>query len=141
MNKRVTITLAATLVFLAIAALLVPSIVLSGAHAITLRDAPQLTGQVAQALANSQKAGSVPETGKAFTLSSVDYFENNTWAVASIKGDQRNVTDGIAVLQLREGIFQVVVGPGTAFPSSVTRKLPPSVTGYLNQRGVIYGSI
>lgn len=104
---------------------------------ITLADAPALSGQVAQAAQTGSSDSSVPISGKDFTLSDVHYFSNKTWAVVSFEptgNDSFNA--GSAVLQKKNGLFRVVLGPSSILSTDYTYSLPSDVVTYLNEQGL-----
>lgn len=137
--RKVIVWIVVALIVL-ISVFVVQPVILQGAHTINLKSAPDLTGQISQALTSSAAPSKLPVVGPDYTLQNTNYFENKGWAVTTIVpggANQRN----IVVLKQTQGIYQVVLGPGTAFPSGYTSSLPTSVAGYLIQNGVIYDPV
>lgn len=94
-------------------------------------------GQISQSLAVN---GSIPGFKTDYTLKNERYFDANRWFVAQIAPVGQTEYSGWIVLHKNNGIFQPVVGPGTAFSDSDIVSLPPDVSSYLLERGVVYGS-
>lgn len=138
--KKSYVTWLVIILILFIALLSVRPILFSGATSVHLPPAPILTGQISQALA-SGKSTSLPVYGRDYNLGSTTYFKDNDWVVTDILGIGENTSSGIAVLQNKNGIYQVVLGPGTAFANTSVQNLPIEVTQYLNQKGAVYESI
>lgn len=140
MNKHIRIQII-VLGILLVGLLLVKSLIFGGAPVVRLVPAPALSGQVAQSFAGNAHSSTLPVQGKDFKLANTLYFDNGSWAVSSIVALNNTMNDGWVVLQKRTGMYAVVLGPGTAFPSSYAQNLPPDVAQYLNQQGVLYGSV
>jgi hypothetical protein len=122
--------------------LIVKSALLHGQKAVYLPAAANpLAGTVSQSLGNALGASgsgkSLPVLGEDYNLRNVRYFDNNVWAVASVVPTSQADTTTI-VMRKTNGTYQVVLGPGTAFPGSSLQNLPIDVSGYLTSQGVIY---
>ena len=137
-TNRLPIGLLAAFIVLLLAAFTTKPLLLGTTRAVTLPKAPALTGQIGQALAKSSTT--VPQAPGDFTLQQTQYFVDNEWAVANIKGTKGTANTGWVVLHQQNGFYQVVLGPGTALPDSYVSNLPPAVSGYLYQQGIVYGS-
>ena len=141
MNKSYAVQ-GIAIVILLIAILSVKSVLLGGATRIELSSAAPLTGQISQALITSGAGNTLQVAGKDYTLANTTYFDNQTWAVTHIDSTSGNTANsGLAVLQVRSGIFQVVLGPGSAFAESYVQNLPADVAEYLNGQGAVYDSV
>jgi ABC-type xylose transport system substrate-binding protein len=113
-------------------------LVLDGLSLTTLSPAPPLSGVVSQSLSNLGSHGSLPIEGKDYVLSSVRYFDNQTYAVAQVKPLNQVADPGSLVLQQINGTYRVILGPGTAFSSVDTQELPNDVVQYLKSQALIY---
>lgn len=127
------------LIILLLSTPLLTNLITGRATTVSLSSAPKLTGQVAQALATTN--GTVPVAGKDFTLQNINYFDNNSWVVATVKPASNQFDPGTVVLQNKQGIYQVALGPGSAFPRASVQALPPDVANYLQKQGVVYGPV
>ncbi|MEJ0072800.1 MAG: hypothetical protein WDN27_01780 [Candidatus Saccharibacteria bacterium] len=123
MNKR-NMVLTLILVILAVIALALPSM-LTGGKRVTLHKASPLMGAISQSLGSDVK----------FTIASTQYFDNNSWALASLNISGLGNQTSRVVLQKRDGMFMVVLGPGSDFPTNALRSLPPDLAGYLSGEG------
>ena len=121
--------------------LVVNYVVLGGAHVINLAPAPELAGQISQNLVTISNATKLPIEGTDFNLSDTHYFNNKQWVVTSITPLNNSFNAGLAVLSNQEGVYKIVLGPGSAFSKDETRTLPTEVANYLNQQGVVYESV
>jgi len=114
----------------------IKNIVLPGS-VVKLKQAPPLAGAVSQSL-NTTSNGSLPQFGKDYSLQDVRYFDNRTWATASVVPLKIHTDTATAVMYMVNGSYQVVLGPGTAFPNSYLSGLPDDVRQYLINKGIIY---
>jgi hypothetical protein len=137
MNRRYIYWIG-TLATLALALVLVNPVLLHGSSRVSLRAADPLTGQVAQALGTATTGGKLQVPGSDFVLRNTKYFEDQTWVVTTIASVGGKSNNGVAILERRNGIFQVVLGPGTEFSTSYTQSLPSSVSTYLSEQGLLY---
>ena len=112
--------------------------IILGTPIIRLNTAPKLTGQIALSYTSTSQQA-LPIAGKDFTLSNVQYFDNNQWIVANIKPLTARLPEGgMVVLGLNDGVYQVAVGPGTAFSSTSLQALPNDVIQYIRGIGAVY---
>ena len=133
MSKKLFVILGIVLA----ATIIAHAMLLGGAPYHQLAKAAPLDGVVSQALVTNGTSAP-PVGGKDFTLQSVHTFGND-WLVASIVPTPTSkLTKSTVVLEKREGVFQVVLGPGTAFDNSVLVSLPADLGNYLTQQGYIY---
>lgn len=139
MNKRLMI-LGILLLGILVASWMVMPVILGGSSQINLASAPALTGQLSQAFATSGTSSTLPVEGRDYRLENTNYFDTDIWVVTSIKALNNTMNDGWVVLKKQSGIYQIVLGPGTAFPSSYVQNMPIDVSRYLNQKGVVYVS-
>ncbi len=135
-SVRVGLLLLVPLVVLWIARMLI----IGGASPVTLRAADPLAGRISQALTSTSQV-SLPIAGKDYKIQSTNYFDNKTWVVVTIKGVNSTITDGLFVLTQVNGVYNVVLGPGTAFPSSATLAMPTDVQQYLHNGGYLYDTV
>lgn len=129
------------LVGLIIIALAARYILLGGAGAVRLGSAAPLTGSVSQALNLGGGKISLPQAGEDYNLKTIQYFDNNSWVVASVVPLKSQFDPGTIVMQKQNDVFRVVAGPGSSFPSGYLKSLPADVGQYLTKIGVIGGSI
>ena len=116
------------------------SLILGGASPVTLPAADPLVGRISQALTSTSQL-SLPVAGKDYKIQSTSYFDNKTWAVVTIIGISNTITDGLFVLNQVNGVYTVVLGPGTAFPTSATLAMPTDVQQYLHNGGYLYDTV
>jgi len=93
-------------------------------------------GAVAQGIGPNQQH-TLQVYGKDFSLSSVKYFDN-TWALISVIPKNVSTDKATIILNKVDGMYRVVLGPGTAFPTVVLNELPLDLGQYLVNQGVIY---
>jgi len=111
--------------------------ILLGANVISLPKAAPLAGQISQALTDPA-TGTLLQAGKDYTLESTHYMQNDKWVVVTIKTTGSQAASGYVVLYEDSGIYKVMVGPGTMFPSTQINQLPVQVATYLRSLGVVY---
>ena len=130
--------LLAFIVVVVIATGAVQSGLTGNAPLVSLGKAQPLDGTISQSLDTTGGNTTMPVAGKDYSLDHIKYFDNNEWVVASIKPLSNSISAGTVVLQKKNEIYQVVLGPGTAFNNSYLFSLPSDVGSYLNNKGVIY---
>lgn len=122
-----------------IISLIVRSAILGGGKSVTLADAPANSGIVAMNIVATGGNINIPQAGSDFNLTNINYFDNDNWIVAKITPTKSSsITTGIVILQKQDGIYKVMVGPGTAFDNSLLVTLPTDVGKYLSDNGYIY---
>jgi hypothetical protein len=137
MSSRRILFLLTLMVILVIATFAVKSIVLRGS-VVRLQPSTPLAGAVSQGLATFGSEHSLPQLGKDYTLQDIRYFDNKTWVIATVVPLRIHTDNALLVIRMVGGSYQVVLGPGTAFPNTYLRSLPADVSEYLINRGVIY---
>jgi hypothetical protein len=120
-----------------LAAIAIVQFGLVGAPVVHLSSGAPLAGQVSQTLA-ATSGDELPVDGKDFKLTDTRYLLNDTWAVSQISTFGEDPNTGTVVFQKKSGIYQIVLGPGTAFPNTVVQNMPTEVSAYLSQKGVVY---
>jgi hypothetical protein len=115
-------------------------VLVGGLPEFKLHKSGLLSGAVSQSLAGTQNANSLPVEGVDYSISDITYFSGSDWAVATIKSLKTDADPATVLLHQIKGQYQVVLGPGTAFPSSYFTTVPDGVVKELNNRGVIYDS-
>jgi hypothetical protein len=140
MNTKQLVIAFVSLVMLAAAVLVVRDVLLHGQPAIKLKPAPPLAGVISQSLGVSGSSHSLPVAGKDYNLQDTHAFDNHSWVVTSVVPARANADTAVAVLRNKDGFFQVVLGPGTAFPESSLQSLPADVSRYLVKQGLVYGT-
>lgn len=130
------------LILIFIASYVIRLVVLGGVtKSAELEPAPRLSGVISQSLYNGSSVVTLPLAGKDYTLEDVRYFEANKWVVASVKPMFRQFDSGLVILQLINGSYEVVLGPGSAFEKSSLLVMPRSVSSYLTSKGFVYESV
>ena len=128
--KKVLFVIALFIVSLAI-----KYIILDGVGVTRLQTGPPLAGSIAPSLAPANSK-SIPVVGENFKILSTRYFDDKQWAVASV-ASLPDMDLAILVLEKIDGVYTVVLGPGTSFPSSAAQSMPADVAVYLQSRGLI----
>lgn len=105
---------------------------------VSLNTAPALAAEVAPSVGSSSIKG-LPIPNKDFKIVQSKYFDNNKWAVAAIKVPKTDTAT--VVLEDINGVYTVVLGPGTAFSSDVVQEMPSSVAAYLISQGLIQENV
>jgi hypothetical protein len=105
---------------------------------VRLQKSQPLAGVVSQGLASSGPTNSLPEFGKDYTLQSIRYYDNKAWVTATVVPLSTKTDNALVVIHMINGSYQVVLGPGTAFPNNYLQGLPADVSQYLLNQGVIY---
>jgi hypothetical protein len=113
------------------------TIVLGHYSQVQLDAATGITGQVSQAF-TSGGSTTLPVYNQDFTLSNTRYFENNAWVVTTIVPKKNDFNQSFLVMQKKNGVYVPILGPGTAFPRTVTENLPDKVGLYLYSLGAVY---
>lgn len=114
-------------------------LLLGGANQVVLQPGSPLVGRISQALTTTNQG--VPVPGVDYKIQSAAYFDDQKWAVVSIKGINNTVTDGLVVLQQVKGVYSVVLGPGTSFPAPSVLAMPKDVQQYLKNGGYLYDPV
>jgi hypothetical protein len=128
------------LALLVMATIVVRQLLTGGLSTVRLKSAPPLAGVVAQSLGPTAQDKHLPVAGKDFQLENVRYFDDRTWAVASVISPGGKTDPALIVLKQFGATYQVVLGPGTAFSSDYLQSMPLDVGQYLTANGVFYGS-
>lgn len=87
----------------------------------------------------SPNSGQIPTPGKDFKLTKSTYFDNNSWVIANISYLPDNNAAAL-VLEKINNVYDVVLGPATAFSLSSTYSLPGDVAQYLTSNYLITGT-
>jgi hypothetical protein len=132
LNPKLVLKRVIILIGIFLIALLIKQILLG--NYVKLGSASSLSGQVASSLTLPGN-NKLPLPGKDFTISNRQYFNNNTWAIVAVTKPQTD--KAYIVLEKINGVFTVVLGPGTNFPTDVTLSMPSDVAAYLINQGVV----
>ena len=125
------------ILILAIAVGLVSSKLILGASYIKLANAPVLYGQIAQSLIIGTGANKVLIV-KNYAIKDQEYIDNGSWVIAQFN-PQGNQGDNNSVVMQKVGPFyEVVLGPGSAFPNYLQYGLPFDVYQDMVINGLIY---
>jgi hypothetical protein len=135
LNKKL-LYLAGFFVVLLVLSAIVRNAVLGQSKTVILSSAPPLTGQVAQTMGTTQNS-ELPVPGKDFTLKHVRYFQRRTLAVAQLKPLHGQFDDSYVIMKRKRGVYQVILGPGSAFRRSTLQSLPEAAIHYLDQQGAV----
>lgn len=120
-----------------VATVIVHALLLGGAPYHRLAKTTALYGTISQSIGTNDKK-SLAIGDKDFTLEDTQHFGDD-WLVTSIVPTPKSsLARAVVVMQKRNGTFQVVLGPGTAFDSSTLVSLPADLGNYLTQQGYIY---
>jgi len=114
-------------------------LILGGAREVKLPPAASLMGSVAQSLYSGNGRTKLLTPGKDFNLKNTHYFNDSAWAVTTVTPTKQQFNQAVVVLEKKDSAYQAVLGPGSAFSSSVLVSLPTDVASYLNSLGVTYG--
>jgi hypothetical protein len=135
---RKQLTPLALLIALLVIAFTLQSLLLHGQPVVRLAAGPPLAGIVSQSLGISGANNSLPVVNKDYTLQNINYFNDRSWVVVSVVPINNNADKTIVVMHMTGGLYQVVLGPGSAFPDTYLQNLPADVSQYLMNRGVVY---
>lgn len=111
------------------------SLILGRVPVIKLSPSP-LTNTISQSL-GANASGTVPAVNKNFSIHSITYFLNNTWAVVYVTPINNDANNAIVVVHKNNGRYTTVLGPGTEFPADSLPQLPTQVLFYLNSQGMV----
>jgi hypothetical protein len=131
-----------TMVFLVgiiIVAFVVKSIVLGGKPVIGLSSAPALAGPISRSLGPFSQNSPILQPDKDYRIRSARYFDNKKWVVVNIVPVDNKINPAISVLKKINGVYQTILGPAGSFSYSYVYVLPPDVSQYLSQQGVLNG--
>jgi hypothetical protein len=117
--------------------LVIKALLIGGSPIISLEPGPPLSSAVSQGLGTSGANTDLPVAGKDYSLKDVHYFDNKLWVVATVDPIRNDADTAIMVMQKIEGVYQVVMGPATAFSRSYIYTLPGDVSLYLNDKGLL----
>jgi hypothetical protein len=136
-SNRVLVIGIAFLVIVFIAAQVTAHVLMNGSTNVTIGSASPLLGQAAQTLVNKTNT----PTTAGYTLRDIKYFDNRTWALATIAPPAKSNADPGMVIMEKVGQFYIpVVGPGTSIPSTLTQGLPTDLSQYLTTKGLVYNA-
>lgn len=105
--------------------------ILSGASVDTKGATPDQ--QVTQSVTSNAQQSPSPVFSNDVQVVQIQYFDNKTWLVAMV--NQKSAPGNIAyiIMQLVNGKYQTVAGPGTDFGGNLLpNNVPPDVQDYLN---------
>lgn len=139
MRIKTPYLLGGSLVILVLAAFVAKSLILNGAKVVKPAPAAALVGSVEQSLSAGGKQSKQPLSAKDFAISNIRYFDAKSWVVATISPTAHQFDQGLVVLKNVSGLYEVELGPGSAFPNSILYSLPADVGSYLNSQGLLYG--
>lgn len=137
MTRRQILLRLFALVATIVVSLVFKSVILNGHRLVRLGSAPPLTGSLATSLITSGGKTVLPTEGKDYKITKSRYFYNNGWAVVSV-AQASGENETTMVLHKIDGVYQVVIGPGTTFSKSYMLSLPADVGNYLNDQGYLY---
>lgn len=100
-----------------------------------LPSASALSNSVASSLTSSG-SNSLPTPNKDFLITDTKYFNNNQWVVVTVKENNTHSDTAYEVLEKINGVYTVVLGPGTSFSQDVQEEMPTSVSDYLSLQGL-----
>lgn len=139
-NYKRLVPPAVVLAVIIIALMLTRSVMFGGARPISLTAADPLVGRISQALATGNSTElAVP--GRDYTLKNTTYFEDKTWVVTTIAPVGGSSYSGMVVLHKSDKVYDVVLGPGTAFSSTELGTLPNNIVLYIKAHGVVYDPV
>jgi hypothetical protein len=128
------------LAVLVITTFVIRQVLTGGLVTIRLQPAPPLAGVVAQNLRAPGTNSSLLVPGKDFRLENIRYFDNRSWAVASVVPISIKTDTATVVLHQIDSEYQVVLGPGTSFSTDYLQSMPLDVGQYLINQKVLYDS-
>lgn len=133
------IPIAIILVILLAGAFVAQRVLLGGISTTSLKKGPKLGGIVSQSLFTGNGSTTLPVDGTDYSITGSYSFYNGSWYVVRIKPGSNNELDGgTVVLQKVQNYYKVVLGPGSAFPSTALQGLPSDVSLYLSDSGAVY---
>jgi len=112
--------------------------ILGSGTQVNLKTTDELSGPIALTLAGAAENTNTPSGADDFKLANTRFFDNHNWAVTTIVPTKINTDKATAVLHKQDGIFRLVLGPGTAFDGTELDGLPNDVAKYLNLQGLVY---
>lgn len=124
------------IILIIVSAFVARALILRGATYVSLAPGPVLSGAISQSLASSNQK-TIPQPNKDYSIDGITFFDSNSWAVSSIFSGQGLQDKSFVVLQKVDGVYRVVLGPGTAFSSASTYSLPADVFLFLKNSGVL----
>lgn len=108
---------------------------LESTNIINLNSGSYLSGAISQALASTSKNA---EEGVNYSISSKQFFDNNSYAVVIIKPLNNSSFTGIIVFKETDGLYTPIIGPGTEINVNYLISLPKDLTQYLINSGYTY---
>lgn len=112
------------------------TIITGGASTINLSPASALAGPVSIGMGQTS-SGTLPEAGKDYQIKTAKYFDDKQWVVVNILPLKTKADPAVMVLKKIDGVYQTVLGPAGQFTNSYSYVMPPDVSSYLSQQGVL----
>jgi hypothetical protein len=133
--KKISLRVSLLVIFLLVG-IIGRSILLGGASVETLGPAPGISGEISQSLVSSSQNG-LPMAGKDFVIKSTTYFDTNTWVVVIVGTVADPTNESTIVMQKVSGVYQIVIGPGTAFTTQQVANFPADVISFISSHGTL----
>jgi hypothetical protein len=138
MRNKVVIVNLGILALIGLVGLSLQQAIAGSTPTLTLQPAAPLVGQIAQAIGPVSQ-GKLLIPSQDFTLTT-KYFDNNTWVVVNINPVNQAFNASTAVMEQKDGIYQLELGPGSAFLPSQLTSIPADVAAYINSGGAANGT-
>ena len=121
-----------TLIFILVVVLLLRGVFVSG-YISNIPVGSAMSAYVEPALVNPGST-SLPLENSGFKILKTDYEDNSSWAIVTVSKAGNQAT---LIFKKINGVYSLVLGPGTTFPVSSTYVMPASVVSYLNSYGLV----
>ena len=105
-----------------------------GEKVVNLGPAEPLYGQISQLSLNGSGGNKILSADD-YTLSNQQYLDNNAWVVTKFTPPNNQGDAGYVLMNKIGPFYEVVLGPGTVFPSNLSG-IPTSVQAYLSSQGL-----
>lgn len=128
MRKQLTL-LTICLILLG-ATLIARNLMFGGASYVSLTNDP-IGIATSKALESSSKPNYIPVEGKDFTISHVQYFYNQTWAVVNTQSVGSSSDPGTLIMEKINSVYQKVLGPDNSFQGVDFGGIPDQVVNYI----------
>jgi hypothetical protein len=122
-------------VALFVACLIVRQVLLGSTSIVRLNPSSYLSGAISQALASTSIN---TEEGINYSISSENFFDNNSYVSVIVKPLRNSSYTGIIVFKKLDGLYAPILGPGTEINVNYLISLPKDLTNYLINSGYTY---
>ena len=109
-------------------------------HRLPVTDLPISQVSTAASQSLTVASGANPIVGKNYTINSVNYFDNGSWAIVNVQPINNYASPATIIMRKQADSYRTVLGPGSNFSSNSVQNLPTPVLYYLNSHSLVSDS-